>query len=68
MRMVLDGTRVPPHGMFFLEDAGGLDIEPAADWSDAHEPSCFGLEEERGEGWTGTGAMKPLVNEARPTL
>jgi len=33
-----------------------------------HQPSCFGLEEERGEGWKGSGAMGPAINEARPSL
>jgi hypothetical protein len=68
MRQAIDGTRVAPHGMFYLEGAGGCDAEPAAQALEEHEPSCFALEEEKGEGWTGIGAMKPLVNEARPTL
>ena len=57
--------------MFYMEGAGGCDAEPApaqAPAADEHKPGCFALEDERGEGWTGVGAMKPLVNEARPTL
>jgi hypothetical protein len=30
------------------------------------QPSCFALEEERGDGWKGSGV--PLIKEARPTL
>jgi hypothetical protein len=33
-----------------------------------HQPSCFALEEEKGEGWKGSGAMGPAINEARPSL
>ena len=32
------------------------------------KPSCFALEEEKGEGWKGSGAMGPAINEARPSL
>ena len=39
-------------------------IEP----EEQHQPSCFGLEEERGESWSGTGASRPLLSESRPTL
>lgn len=27
--------------------------------AEEHQPSCFALEEERGEGWKGSGAMGP---------
>ncbi len=69
MHKVIDGTKIAPHGMFYLEDAGGCDVEPAAAPNDEGErkPSCFALEEEKGEGWHGIGAMKP-VKETRPTL
>jgi len=30
------------------------------------QPSCFALEEERGDGWKGSGV--PVIKEARPTL
>jgi hypothetical protein len=66
MGKVIDGTRVAPHGMFYLEDAGGTDAEPAL--PDERKPSCFALEEEKGDGWHGVGAMKSLLNERRPTL
>jgi hypothetical protein len=33
-----------------------------------HQPSCFALEEEKGETWKGSGAMGPAINEARPSL
>lgn len=35
---------------------------------DEHQPSCFGLEEERGENWKGTGASPPAIKEAKPSL
>jgi hypothetical protein len=34
---------------------------------DERQPSCFGLEKEKGEGWKGSGAMNPAINEKRPT-
>jgi hypothetical protein len=30
------------------------------------QPGCFALEEERGDGWKGSGV--PVIREARPTL
>jgi len=36
--------------------------------TDERQPGCFGLEEERGEDWKGSGAMKPAINESRPSL
>ena len=33
-----------------------------------HQPSCFGLEEERGERWKGSGATGPAVNEVKSSL
>jgi hypothetical protein len=33
-----------------------------------HEPSCFGLEEEKGESWKGSGAARPAIKDKRPTL
>ena len=35
---------------------------------DEHQPSCFALEEERGENWKGTGAATSAIKEAKPTL
>ena len=34
--------------------------------ADERQPGCFGLEEERGGNWKGSGA--PLIKEARPSL
>ena len=66
----IDGTTVAPHGMFYMEGAGGYQPELATSSSlaDAHQPSCFGQEEERGSSWTGVGATEKIINEARPTL
>ena len=64
---ILDGTTVLPHGMFFTESAGGYRTKTEkADKQ--HQPSCFGLEEEKGESWSGTGATRPLLSETKPTL
>ena len=35
---------------------------------DEHQPSCFGLEEERGGDWRGSGATVPSIKEAKPSL
>jgi hypothetical protein len=35
---------------------------------DEHQPSCFALEEERGDNWKGTGAAAPAIKEAKPSL
>jgi hypothetical protein len=66
----MDKTIVAPHGLLYIENAGGykpthLEISQIAE---EHQPSCFALEEERGEGWKGSGAMGPAINEARPSL
>ena len=65
-----DGTKMAPHGMFYMEDAGGYPPELATPSSltDAHQPSCFGQEEEMGSSWNGAGATGRIINEARPTL
>ncbi len=60
-----DGTKVPSHGMLFMESAGGYH---SIENGDKHQPSCFGLEKEKGEPWTGSGATGPLLVETRPTL
>jgi hypothetical protein len=41
---------------------------PVSTPTDEHQASCFGLEEERGEGWKGSGAAKSEINEAKPSL
>ena len=33
-----------------------------------HQPSCFGLEEERGGDWKGSGGAVPSIKEAKPSL
>jgi len=35
---------------------------------DAHQPSCFGLEEERGANWKGSGGAAPSIKEVKPSL
>ena len=65
-------TIVAPHGLFYMENAGGYkpaypEIPPLM-VAEEHQPSCFALEEERGEGCKGSGAMGPAINEARPSL
>jgi hypothetical protein len=35
---------------------------------DEHQPSCFGLEEERGGSWKGSGGSVPSIREAKPSL
>jgi hypothetical protein len=65
-----NGTTVAPHGMFYMEDAGGCDPELDARSSptETHQPSCFGQEEEMGSSWNGADAAGRIINEARPTL
>jgi hypothetical protein len=35
---------------------------------DEHQPSCFGLDEERGGDWKGSGRTVPSIKEAKPSL
>jgi hypothetical protein len=35
---------------------------------DEHQPGCFGLEEERGGDWKGSGRTVPSIKEAKPSL
>ena len=65
-------TTVASHGLFYMENAGGYkpmhsEFPPSIE-AEEHQPSCFAFEEEKGAGWTGSGAMRPAINEARPTL
>ena len=66
----IDETKVAPHGMFYMEDAGGcapeLDARPQS--AETHQPSCFGQEDEMGSSWKGVGAAGRIINEARTTL
>ena len=71
MTKVIDGTKVPHHGLFYMENAGGCDGEtetPPSTATDERQPGCFALEEEKGEDWKGSGAMKSEINESRPSL
>jgi hypothetical protein len=65
-------TAVAPHGLFYMENAGGCKQEypdnPPSMAAEDHQPSCFAGEEEKGESWKGSGAMGPTINEARPSL
>ncbi len=66
-----DDTDHVPHGLFYMENAGGYRAAPARAASaaaDAHQPSCFALEEEKGEGWKGVGASGPAIKDKRPRL
>jgi hypothetical protein len=65
-------TIVAPHGLFYMENAGGYksaqsEILPSME-EEEHQPSCFAAEEEKGTGWKGSGATEPAINEARPRL
>jgi len=54
-----------------MENAGGHKPAhppiPPSMVAEEHQPSCFALEEEKGEGWKGGGAKKPAIKE-RPSL
>jgi hypothetical protein len=60
------------HGLFYMENAGGhkpVHSEmPPTTAADERQPSCFAYEEDKGEGWKGSGAMRPAINEARSSL
>jgi hypothetical protein len=36
--------------------------------SDEHQSGCFGLEEEKGANWKGSGQTVPSIKEAKPSL
>ena len=65
-------TPATQHGLFYMENAGGYKpadaITVASSAANEHQPSCFALEEERGERWKGSGATKPNINEAKSSL
>ena len=68
MRKVIDGTKVP-HSIWKTLVAVVMNRRPPISAAtDERQPSCFGLEEERGEDWKGSGAMKSAINESRPSL
>jgi hypothetical protein len=68
MEREMDGTKVASHGMFYMESAGGCGPEASDPPADERASGCFALEDEKGEHWSGIGASKPLINEARPRL
>jgi hypothetical protein len=35
---------------------------------DEHQPGCFGLEEEKGGNWKGSGRTVPAIKETKPSL
>jgi len=41
---------------------------PVSTPTEKRPPSCFALEEERGEDWKGSSAMKSEINETLPSL
>ena len=55
------------HELFYMENAGGYTPAypetPPSTTADEHQPSCFALEEEKGVGWNGVGAMVPAIKE-----
>jgi hypothetical protein len=65
-------TLVVPHGLFYMENAGGCKSAqseiPRSMEAEEHQPSCFAGEEEKGEGWKGSGATEPAINDVRPSL
>ena len=68
MRKVIDGTKVP-HSIWKTLVAVVMNRRPPISAAtDERQPSCFGLEEERGEDWKGSGAMKSVINDSRPSL
>ena len=67
----IDGTKAPHHGLFYMENAGGHNVEPQGPASlsvDQRQSSCFAWEEEKGEDWKGGGGLKSDTNEKRPSL
>jgi hypothetical protein len=68
MENEIDGTKAPHHGLFYMENAGGLKVEPQEPASDERQSSCFAGEEEKGENWKGGGGMKSDIQEKRPSL
>jgi hypothetical protein len=75
MEKTIEATGIAPHGLFYMENAGGTHSTatpptPIADEqiADEHQPSCFALEEEKGADWKGRGAAGPTINEVKPSL
>jgi len=69
MRKVIDGTKVPHHSIWKTLVAVVLNRRPPISAAtDERQPNCFGLEEERGERWKGSGATEPAINEVKSSL
>jgi len=53
-----------------MENAGGLPVEQEspAPIEQERQPSCFALEDEKGEDWKGTGATRSQIIDVRPSL
>ncbi len=70
MAKIIDTTQIPPHGLFYMENAGGTHsaIPMPTLTADERQTSCFALEEELGGNWKGSGAAEPTINETRPSL
>ena len=48
----IDGTKAPQHGLFYMENAGGHNVEPQEAPSlsaNERQSSCFAGEEEKGK-------------------
>ncbi len=70
MAEMMDATKIPPHGLFYMENAGGMHSATPSPTltADERQPSCFALEEEIGAEWRGSGAARSTINEARRSL
>ena len=74
MAKLSDGTKAPPHGLFYMENAGGHNEDnvepdiPLLTAANERQGSCFAWEEEKGEDWKGSGAMKSEIKEKRLSL
>jgi hypothetical protein len=70
MAKIIDTTKIPPHGLFYMENAGGTHsaIPSPTLIADERQPSCFALEEELGANWKSSGSTEPTINETRPSL
>jgi hypothetical protein len=73
MAKLSDGTKAPHHVLFYMENSGGHNeenVEPvaAATPADERQASCFAWEDEKGEDWKGSGAMKSEIKDKRPSL
>ncbi len=70
MEKTIEATRIAPHGLFYMENAGGTHstATPRTPIADEHQPSCFALEEEKGADWKGGGAAGRTINEVKPSL